>query len=73
MRMDLWIKGLLIWRDFPVLGIGQGNFRIYQDIYDFPESIYGFGHLHNEMFNVAVQLGIVGLLSFLVIWILFFL
>jgi len=73
MRMDLWIKGLLIWRDFPVLGIGQGNFRIYQDIYDFPESIYGFGHLHNELLNVAVQLGIVGLLSFLGIWIMFFL
>ncbi|MFC1553169.1 O-antigen ligase family protein [candidate division KSB1 bacterium] len=71
MRMDLWKKGFEMWKDNPVLGLGQGNFSYFHEKYNFEEHIFGFAHLHNEYLNVAVQTGILGLLAFLGIWIFY--
>jgi len=70
-RMDLWDKGLEMWKDNPVLGLGPGNFTYYHDAYNFPEHIYGYHHLHNEILNVAVQMGILGVIAFLGMWVVF--
>lgn len=67
-RVELWQKTLEMWKDHPALGIGPGNFPYYQNNYAFSESARGLTHPHNDLLNVAVQTGIIGLTAFIGIW-----
>ena len=70
-RIELWKKGLEMWKDYPVLGLGPGNFTYYHDAYNFPADIYDYPHPHNEILNVAVQMGTLGVIAFLGMWVVF--
>jgi O-antigen ligase len=79
-RIDIWISTVLIFLSNP-LGIGAGNFQYYYHSRNFP--VYeGFVHYarrattsHNEVLQVMVDQGIIGIVTFLFfvlcIWIIF--
>jgi putative inorganic carbon (HCO3(-)) transporter len=69
-RSVIWSTSFSIFRDHPFFGIGFGNFPIfYQRYLKVPFEI--FGHAHNDFLNVAVNAGIVGLLAFIFMWVVF--
>jgi len=66
-RFLIWGTSLRIFLAHPILGIGLGNFEhFYQEFLQIPSHIYG--HAHNDFLNVAVNAGIIGLVSFMWMW-----
>ena len=70
-RLELWGKSLQIIKDNPVFGLGVGQFKTVHDEYNFSEEAR-YGHPHNDILNVGVNSGLFGLVSFVVIWVVFF-
>ena len=67
-RTVIWSTSLRIFLDHPIAGIGFGSFNRFYELYlQIPSKI--FGHAHNDLLNVAVNAGIIGLLPFLWLWI----
>ncbi len=68
-RLDIWSRAFLIIRDFPFTGIGLGSFgKVADSIYPF--SLYpqaSIPHAHNLFLQVAVDLGLPGLIAWLAI------
>jgi putative inorganic carbon (hco3(-)) transporter len=66
-RADIWGKSPTIFAENALLGVGQGNFSIASrrhgvlDVGGAP-----FDHAHNLLINVALELGLVGLIVLLV-------
>ncbi|MFS0783787.1 O-antigen ligase family protein [Bacillus sp. 1P06AnD] len=75
-RMTLWKTGWYMYRDNPLLGVGIGNYYIrYKDfVTAYPE--LDIGHetysVHNSYLKVAAETGTIGILSFLTIYIVYF-
>lgn len=74
-RLNLWAAGMLIFREYPLLGVGLGNsiyiMATYRALADIGESGYG-SYVHNAFLDIAVSEGIIGLLAYLSIWIMTF-
>jgi putative inorganic carbon (HCO3(-)) transporter len=69
-RLEVWDRALDMIMDFPFTGIGMGAFQPLADRL-YPFLIFGPGkvfHAHNLFLQVAVDLGIPGLLAWL--WVL---
>ena len=69
-RVEIWSRALYAIRDFPLTGAGIGTFEPIADaLYPFfllgPGS--GLGHAHNLFLQVAVDLGLPGLVAYLAI------
>lgn len=69
-RMDIWSRALYVIQDFPFTGVGMGAFpeiadRLYPFTYFDPGWIL---HAHNLYLQIAVDLGIAGLLAWLMIY-----
>lgn len=68
-RMEIWSRGLAMVRDFPLTGTGMGTFP------DMAEILYPFEsfadwrvpHVHNLILQVAIDVGIPGLVAWLAI------
>ena len=72
-RVDLWEKTLEMSSDFPVIGVGQGNWRIVFPLYgqDDLRSATGetfFQRPHNDFLWVFSENGIIGLLFYFLIF-----
>jgi putative inorganic carbon (HCO3(-)) transporter len=68
-RIEIWSRGLYLVRDFPLTGAGMGAYgplvdRLYPFFLEPPGSI---PHAHNLFLQVAVDLGLPGLLAWLVV------
>ena len=66
-RVDLWYRSMLIIRTFPFTGIGMGSFIPVADTF-FPSSsaLPGTGsHAHNLFLQIAIDLGLPGLIAWL--------
>jgi O-antigen ligase len=69
-RVYIWTRSLDIITEYPLFGVGQGNFkeeyikRLPPDIDDSRKH----AHAHNDLLNVAAIAGIPGALFFLGIW-----
>lgn len=66
-RIEIWSRGLYLVRDFPLTGAGMGAYgplvdRLYPFFLEPPGSI---PHAHNIFLQVAVDLGLPGLLAWL--------
>lgn len=66
-RMEIWSRSLYLVRDFPFTGVGMGSYgplvdRLYPFFLEPPGSI---PHAHNLFLQVAVDLGLPGLLAWL--------
>jgi putative inorganic carbon (HCO3(-)) transporter len=71
-RIEIWARTLLLLQDFPITGIGLGQFGIAVDqLYPFIDVEPGVVvHAHNLFLQVAADLGLVGLIGWLGIYIL---
>ena len=72
-RLLLWESSWRIFKDYPLLGIGPGNFKkIYNEQYISPESkVPNLGHAHNNFLHILAEQGILGCLAFCVMFIYF--
>ena len=66
-RVEVWQRGVLMVQDFPFTGIGIGTYNVIaHSLYPFfiaaPDEIVA--HAHNNLLEVAVDLGIPGLIAF---------
>ncbi|MGL4858561.1 MAG: O-antigen ligase family protein [Enterobacteriaceae bacterium] len=66
-RLVMWQIALGIIKEHPVMGIGKGNLNAVMAKQNYMESQYGepiyFSHPHNEILTMTVDVGVFGLLS----------
>ena len=72
-RLEIWRLGFLVIGDFPWTGVGFNGFRHLAPILS-RSSYQWYGmdlaHPHNMWLSVAVDLGIPGLIAYLVLWVM---
>lgn len=70
-RIEMWSRAVRIIRDFPITGIGMNTFRrvmpAMYPVFLIPPEI-DVAHAHNHLLQVALDLGIPGLIAYLAIW-----
>ncbi|WP_108668934.1 O-antigen ligase family protein [Peribacillus acanthi] len=76
-RVTLWKTGYVMYKDNPILGVGMGNYYVrYKDFVTKYKEL-DIGHeaysVHNSYLKVAAETGTVGILSFLSIYVTYFL
>lgn len=67
-RLAHWQAAINMWTDHPWLGVGPGNYAVAYEAYRLPRWQDALGHAHNVYLNVAGESGVLGLLSYLVLW-----
>ncbi|MDH4223022.1 MAG: O-antigen ligase family protein [candidate division Zixibacteria bacterium] len=67
-RSVIWSTSFDIFTDYPIFGIGFGNFQEFYRMYLKVPSVI-FEHAHNDFLNVAVNAGIIGLSAFIFFWV----
>lgn len=66
-RLEIWLRAIYMIQDFPFTGIGMGSFADVVDVL-YPFFLYTPGqivHSHNLFLQVAVDLGLPGLIAWL--------
>jgi O-antigen ligase len=71
-RVRLWRTALRIWAAHPILGAGPGSFKSQFPNFKVPGTYMATGHPHNDILNILVQSGIIGLAAFVYLWIRYF-
>lgn len=70
-RIRLWQTSIRMIKDSPVWGVGLGGWGVLFHEYKV-EGVYDATcHPHNDFLNVAVNTGLIGLLAYVSIWIIF--
>lgn len=70
-RIRLWQTSIRMIKDSPVWGVGLGGWGVLFHEYKV-EGVYDATcHPHNDFLNVAVNAGLIGLLAYVSIWIIF--
>lgn len=71
-RLQMIEGGWRIFKDHWIIGVGPIDLaELYEE--QKPEgTVHVFGHLHNNFINIAVTLGVIGLLAFIYLWYAFF-
>lgn len=64
-RMAHWQAGWAMALDYPITGVGPGNYEAAYPRYFLPGWVEPLGHAHNFYVNTFAELGIIGLLSLL--------
>ncbi|MYL34267.1 O-antigen ligase family protein [Pontibacillus yanchengensis] len=76
-RTTLWKTGLVMYQENPTLGVGIGNYdvRYKEYVTKYPELYVGHDQysVHNSYLKVAAETGTIGVLSFLAIYLYYFL
>ena len=62
-RMAHWQAGWEMFRDYPFLGVGPGNYPAVYEQYYIPPWKEALGHAHNYYLNMAAEAGVPGLLA----------
>ena len=72
-RLEIWSRALLAIADYPLTGVGINGFRqvvnTLYPLFGISEEI-DLGHAHNHLFQVALDLGLPGLISYLSLWLI---
>jgi putative inorganic carbon (HCO3(-)) transporter len=71
-RLEVWSRAVYMIQDFPFTGVGMGSYGRTADLL-YPFFLYASGttsHAHNLFLQIAVDLGVPGLVAWLAIWIL---
>jgi putative inorganic carbon (HCO3(-)) transporter len=70
-RLEVWSRAVYMIEDFPITGIGMGLFQeVARVLYPFFTVSLDVPHAHNLFLQVAVDMGIPGLIAWLAIWML---
>ena len=73
-RIYAWHGGMNIFREYPLTGVGQENLgQVYANHRHPKDPRLRFTHLHSNFLQTAAELGALGLLAWLAIWIAYFL
>lgn len=67
-RVAHWQAALAMWADKPWLGVGIGNYATVYPDFALPRWQEPLGHAHNVYLNFAAEAGLLGFLSYLVLW-----
>lgn len=67
-RVAHWQAAINMWTAHPWLGVGPGNYAVAYALYRLPRWQEALGHAHNVYLNVAGESGLLGLLSYLLLW-----
>jgi O-antigen ligase len=67
-RMAHWQSAVRMWADNPGLGVGIGNYEVLYPDYALPLWPSALGHAHNYYLNIGAEAGLVGLISYLILW-----
>lgn len=67
-RVAHWQSALKMWTDHPWLGVGIGNFEAVYSRYALPLWPLALGHAHNYYLNIAAEAGLLGLMTYLLLW-----
>jgi putative inorganic carbon (hco3(-)) transporter len=70
-RLEIWRRAVLMLRDMPFTGSGLNAFPVVADGYGLPHSLL-MPHAHNIFLQTAVDQGVLGLVSFVLIFTLAF-
>ncbi len=71
-RVEVWSRAIYMVQDFPFTGVGMGSYGRVADLL-YPFFLYAPGkvqHAHNLLLQIAVDLGIPGLVCWLAAWML---
>lgn len=72
-RVKLWSAGWLIFKDHPLTGCGfKCVDSVYQDYPEYANILYKYLGMHNNLVQIAVDTGMVGLCAWLAIWVGYF-
>lgn len=72
-RRLMWASGLTMARDYPLHGVGPGQVKHLYPRYAAPDALRRTrGHLHNTPLQILVERGLLGLLAWLSIFVVFF-
>lgn len=66
-RILLWNSSWKMFLDYPLVGVGAGNFgEVYKSRYILPEAKEpGLGHAHNNFFQMLAEAGVIGVSAFI--------
>lgn len=64
-RIWTWKSAKLMIKDYPVTGVGLGQFRDKYKQYKYEEESQDLPHTHNNFVQITVENGVVGLIGFL--------
>lgn len=70
-RLVLWQRAIVAIHEFPFTGLGFNAFRrVVHVLYPFPhlDPSVDVAHAHNQVLQVGVDLGVLGLVAYLVLW-----
>ena len=67
-RMAHWQSAIAMWADHPWLGVGIGNYGVQYASYALPQWPDPLGHAHNYYLNIGAEAGLLGLISYLILW-----
>jgi O-antigen ligase len=71
-RLNIWHTSWIIFKENWLVGIGHGNFEFYFEKFKVPGFYDAGGHAHNDYLNVAVLNGVLGLITWMGMWIAWF-
>jgi hypothetical protein len=74
-RTQVWLHALYAIQDFPITGMGLNTFQHIVQVF-YPMSLFGpnydIGHAHDEFLQIALDLGLPGLIAFLSLYMVAF-
>jgi putative inorganic carbon (hco3(-)) transporter len=72
-RITLWKTGWMMFKENPILGVGQGNYMVRYKEYvtKYPELDFGVDaySVHNSYLKIMAETGVLGIVSFLAIYV----
>jgi putative inorganic carbon (HCO3(-)) transporter len=72
-RLYMWGSGVQIVRDHPWTGVGINGVKGVYQAYKHPNAVRDQrGHLHNNLFQIAAERGLIGVACWLWIWVVFY-
>ena len=69
-RVAHWVAALRMWEQAPWLGIGPGNYATVYPTVRLPRWEEPLGHAHNFYLNTLAESGLVGLSTYLLLWLI---
>ena len=71
-RLAHWQVAFAMMRDHPWLGVGFGNYGAYYEQYRLLYWVNALGHAHNYYLNIFAETGVIGLGTYLLMWVIIF-